>query len=124
MLKEALVFYPKPEIFNTDRGNQYTSKVYTDILKIHKIKISMDGVGGTTDNICIKRFWRSLKYEEIYLNEYRNMKVLKKAINKYMLTYNTKRLYSTIGYQTPDEVYCQAVNNPRSKREKRLRKVS
>jgi putative transposase len=124
VLKEALSFYPKPEIFNTDQGSQYTSKAHTDILKKHDIKISMDGVGRATDNICIERFWRSIKYEEIYLNEYKNMKVLKKAIGKYMLTYNTKRLHSAIGYKTPNEVYYQAVNNLNSKGEKKLQKVS
>ncbi len=60
VLKEALVFYPKPEILNTDQGSQYTSKVHTDILKKHDIKISMDGKGRATDNICIERFWRSI----------------------------------------------------------------
>ncbi len=84
----------------------------------------MDGKGRATDNICIERFWRSIKYEEIYLNEYKNMKVLKKAIEKYMISYNTKRLHSAIGYKTPNEVYYQAVNNSGSKGEKRLQKVS
>jgi putative transposase len=124
VLKEALAFHPKPEIFNTDQGSQYTSKVHTDILKRHNIKISMDGKGRATDNICIERFWRSIKYEEIYLSEYKNMKVLKKAIEKYMLSYNTKRLHSAIGYKTPNEVYYQAVNNSASKGEKKLQKVS
>jgi putative transposase len=124
VLKEALAFHPKPEIFNTDQGSQYTSKAHTDILKRHNIKISMDGKGRATDNICIERFWRSIKYEEIYLNEYKNMKVLKKAIEKYMISYNTKRLHSAIGYKTPNEVYYQAVNNSGSKGEKKLQKVS
>lgn len=70
VLKEALALYPKPEIFNTDQGSQYTAKAHIDILKKHEIKISMDGVGRATDNICIERFWRTIKYEEIYLNEY------------------------------------------------------
>ena len=79
VLNEALSFYPKPEIFNTDQGSQYTSKAHTDILKKHNIKISMDGVGRATDNICIERFWRSIKYEEIYLNEY---KIIKSSYRK------------------------------------------
>lgn len=53
VLNEALTFYPKPEIFNTDQGSQYTSKAHVDILKKHNIKISMDGKGRATDNICI-----------------------------------------------------------------------
>ena len=71
----------------------------------------MDGVGRATDNICIERFWRSIKYEEVYLNEYKNIKVLNRAIEKYMNTYNSKRLHSTIGYKTPNEIYYQAANN-------------
>jgi hypothetical protein len=73
VLNEALAFYPKPEIFNTDQGSQYTSKAHIDILKKYNIKISMDGKGKVTDNICIEKFWRSIKYEEIYLNEYKNI---------------------------------------------------
>ena len=124
VLKEALAFYPKPEIFNTDQGSQYTAKAHIDILKKYTIKISIDGVGRATDNICIERFWRSIKYEEIYLNEYKNMKVLHAAVSKYINTYNKKRLHSAIDYQTPDEVYYQAINNLDSRGEKLLRKVS
>jgi len=124
VLNEALAFYPKPEIFNTDQGSQYTSKAHIDILKKHNIKISMDGKGRATDNICIERFWRSIKYEEIYLNEFKNIKSLNRAIEKYMNSYNKKRLHSAIGYKTPNEVYYQAVNNLDSRREKPLPEVS
>ena len=124
VLKEALAFFPKPEIFNTDQGSQYTAKAHVDILKKHDIRISMDGVGRATDNICIERFWRSIKYEEIYLNEYKNMKQLHLSIEKYINAYNKKRLHSAIDYQTPNEVYYQAINNSDSKGVKLLPKVS
>ncbi len=124
VLKEALLLYPKPEIFNTDQGSQYTSKAHIDILKKHNIQISMDGKGRATDNICIERFWRSIKYEEIYLNEYKNMKVLRKAIENYMIKYNSKRLHSTIDYKTPNEVYYDYINNLGFKGEKLLQSVS
>jgi len=123
VLKDALTLHPKPEIFNTDQGSQYTSKAHTDILKKHNIKISMDGKGRATDNICIERFWRTIKYEEIYLNEYKNIRKLKKAIERYINSYNSKRLHSAIGYQTPNEVYYQAVNNLVSKGVKKLQVV-
>ena len=84
----------------------------------------MDGVGRATDNICIERFWRTIKYEEIYLNEYKNMKSLHKGIEKFIDTYNQKRLHSAIDYQTPNEVYYQAINNSDSKGKKLLLKVS
>jgi len=60
---KMVIYYPNPEIFNTDQGSQYTAKAHVDILKKHDIKISMDGKGRATDNICIERFWRSIKYE-------------------------------------------------------------
>ena len=124
VLKEALALYPKPEIFNTDQGSQYTAKAHVNILKKHNIKISMDGKGRATDNICIERFWRSIKYEEIYLNEYKNMKVLRKAIENYMIKYNSKRLHSAIDYKTPNEVYYDYINNLGFKGEKLLQSVS
>ena len=71
----------------------------------------MDGVGRATDNIAIERFWRTIKYEEIYLNEYKNIKALYRAIKRYINSYNSKRLHSAIGYKTPNEVYYQADNN-------------
>jgi putative transposase len=71
----------------------------------------MDGVGRATDNICIERFWRTIKYEEIYLNECKNIKNLNREIEKYIYRYNGKRLHSAIGYQTPNEVYCEPENN-------------
>ncbi len=83
----------------------------------------MDGKGRATDNICIERFWRTIKYEEIYLNEYKNIKKLKKAIVRYMNSYNSKRLHSAIGYQTPNEVYYQTLNNLVSKGVKKLQVV-
>ena len=124
VLNEALALYPKPEIFNTDQGSQYTSKAHINILKKHQIKISMDGVGRATDNICIERFWRTIKYEEIYLNEYKNVKVLNLAIEKYIESYNKKRLHSAIEYKTPNEVYYQAINNLDSKGAKLSHKIS
>ncbi|HIC78607.1 MAG TPA: IS3 family transposase [Sulfurovum sp.] len=77
VLNDALQRYPKPEIFNTDQGSQYTSNEHTEILKKHQIKISMDGKGRATDNIAIERFWRTIKYEDLYINEYKNVKEIK-----------------------------------------------
>ena len=124
VLNEALALYPTPKIFNTDQGSQYTSKEHTGILKKHGIKISMDGVERATDNIAIERFWRSIKYEEIYFNEYKNIKALNRAIEKYMNSYNQRRLHSAIGYKTPNEVYYQADNNLDAKGVKPLPLVS
>jgi len=122
VLKEALSLYPKPEIFNTDQGSQYTAEAHIEILKQHNIKISMDGKERAIDNICIERFWRTIKYEDIYLNEYSTIKGLRTGITQYMNLYNGKRLHSAIDYQTPNEVYFKGVNNLSSDNEKLLLK--
>lgn len=111
VLNEALALYPKPEIFNTDQGSQYTAQAHVEILKKYDIKISMDGKGRSIDNICIERFWRSIKYEEIYLNHYKSMSELRYSIDNYMTKYNSRRLHSAIGNKTPNEVYFKAINN-------------
>ena len=124
ILNEALYLYPNPDIFNTDQGSQYTAKAHVDILKAHNIQISMDGKGRATDNICIERFWRSIKYEEIYLNDYKSMNELRYSINQYMEKYNSRRLHSTLGNITPNEVYFKAINKLAYKTNILLQKVS
>ena len=123
VLKEALSLYPKPEIFNSDQGSQYTAKEHVDILKKHDIKISMDGKGRSIDNICIERFWRTIQYEEIYLNDYKSMNELRYSIKNYIEKYNTKRLHSAIDNKTPNEVYFKYINNLKFQH-KELPKVS
>ena len=73
-----------PKIVNTDQGVQYTSKMFTDLLKEKQIKISMDSKGRAFDNIFIERLWRSLKYEEVYLKNYQTVKEAEKSIKNYM----------------------------------------
>ena len=121
VLNEALSLYPKPEIFNTDQGSQYTAQAHVDILNKHNIKISMDGKGRSIDNIVIERFWRSIKYEELYLNDYKSMSELRYSIDNYMTKYNSKRLHSALGNKTPNEIYFKSINNIDSKL---LQKVS
>ena len=110
VLNQALSLYPKPEIFNSDQGSQYTAQAHVDILKEHDIKISMDGKGRSIDNICIERFWRTIKYEEIYLNDYKSMSELRYSIDSYIQKYNSRRLHSALGNKTPNEIYNKAVN--------------
>jgi putative transposase len=104
-LQDAIRIYGIPGIFNTDQGSQFTSDDFIAILINHQIQISMDGVGRALDNVFIERLWRSLKYEEIYLNSYENMKELKEAIKRYFRFYNTKRFHQSLDYVTPDEKY-------------------
>ena len=105
VLKEALRKYGVPEIFNSDQGSQYTAKEHINILAKHSIIISMDGKGRSIDNIAIERFWRTLKYEEVYPRSYTTLKEAKEHINRYIRIYNTQRLHSALNYKTPDEVY-------------------
>ena len=72
-LEEALSLYGTPQIFNTDQGSQFTSDDFTDILKKHDIKISMDGQGRWRDNVFIERLWKSVKYEDVYLKAYNSI---------------------------------------------------
>ena len=104
-LKSAIRQYGRPDIFNTDQGSQYTGKDYTGVLLEHEIKISMDGKGRAMDNIFIERLWRSVKYEEIYLHEYQNVKDLIVALKKYFNFYNFERTHQSLDDQMPIEVY-------------------
>jgi len=97
----------KPGIFNTDQGAQFTSEDFTDILKSHDIAISMDGKGRYLDNIFIERLWRSLKYEEVYLKAYENIREARSSIAEWIRFYNFDRPHQALGYQTPWEVYQQ-----------------
>lgn len=113
-LNEALDKYGKPEIFNSDQGSQFTSTDFTSVLLENDIKISMDGKGRWADNILIERFFRSLKYEEVYLKHYDNLKEAKIDVAKYIEFYNTRRKHSSLGYNTPDDVYFKRVDfNPK-----------
>ena len=105
VLKAALEKYGKPEIFNTDQGSQYTSHKHTQLLIEKGIKISMDGKGRATDNIAIERFWRSAKYENIYIQEYATIRELKNGIDDYIAFYNYKRFHQSLKYQKPMNVY-------------------
>jgi putative transposase len=111
-LERALRLFPKPDIFNTDQGAQFTGNSFTGVLKAHGIKISMDGKGRALDNIFIERLWRSVKYEEIYLNEYQNVSHLKQSLKKYFHFYNTERPHQSLEYRTPVEFNRAATQLP------------
>ena len=95
----------KPIILNSDQGCQFTSDEYRQHLKEHGIRQSMDGKSRWADNIMIERWFRTLKYEEIYLNEYDSPKQLREAIAAYVHKYNFDRCHSAIDNQTPASVY-------------------
>lgn len=103
-LKEALTLYGRPQIFNTDQGSQFTADDFTQVLKDHDIKISMDGRGRWMDNVFIERLWRSVKYQDIYLKAYGSMGELKEGLKKWFNRYD-KRRHRGLDGQTPDAVY-------------------
>jgi len=89
-----------PEIFNTDQGSQFTSKEYTDILKDHTIMISMDGKGRVFDNSFIERFWRTVKYEEVYLKDYTNVWQAIQSLGDFFRRYNEERIHTKMRNRT------------------------
>jgi len=94
-----------PKVFNTDQGAQYTSKRFCETLLNRGVNISMDHKGRCFDNIFIERLWRSVKYEEVYLNEYANGTEAYEGISKYMTFYNQERRHTALNKQTPEEVH-------------------
>ncbi len=109
VLEEAISRYGSPEIFNSDQGSQYTGKEHTALLEKHGIKISMNGKGRSIDNIAIERFFRTLKYEEVYVKEYDNIKALRQGIECFIGFYNFNRLHSALDYDKPMNVYMPAL---------------
>jgi putative transposase len=109
-LEEALS-KGNPEIFNTDQGSQFTSEAFTDLLKEHGVRISMDGKGSYNDNLFIERLWRTVKYEEVYLKAYEDGREARISLGEYFHFYNTTRPHQSLGYLTPGEVYADAVEN-------------
>ena len=99
----------KPEILNSDQGCQFTRQKYKDFLKANKIKQSMDGKSRWADNIMIERWFRTFKYEEAYLTEWKNIKEARQAIAAYIHKYNFERCHSAIGNVPPASVYYPAM---------------
>ncbi len=97
----------KPQIFNTDQGCQFTSTRWIKQLVDRDIRVSMDGKGSWVDNVIIERFWRSLKHEEVYLKAYEDIPDAVNNIGQYIQRYNTWRVHSVFGDQTPMEVYSE-----------------
>jgi putative transposase len=95
----------RPEIFNSDQGSQFTSLDYIKLLKDADVKISMDGKGRAIDNIFTERFWRSLKYEEVYLKDYESPREARAGIADYIGYYNFARPHMSLDYGIPGEVY-------------------
>jgi putative transposase len=103
-LEKALII-SKPEIFNMDQGVQFTAADFISRLEGHSIQISMDGRGRVHDNIFVERLWRTVKYEEVYLHDYRSVSEARCRLAAYFQFYNMERIHEALGYRTPCEVY-------------------
>ncbi len=104
-LEEAITRYGAPEIFNTDQGSQFTSAEFTDVLKTHGIRISMDGKGCWRDNVFVERLWRTVKYEEVYLKAYDTVSAAKASLATFFDYYNRRRPHQSLDDETPDAIY-------------------
>jgi len=104
-LKVAVSKYGAHAIINSDQGSQFTSTEYTSYLKEQKIRQSMDGKARWVDNVIIERWFKSLKCDNIYINEYKTPRELRLGIKAYVNEYNYERPHKSIGYQYPEKVY-------------------
>lgn len=105
-LKQALTRFGRPEIFNTDQGSQFTSWEFTKVLSDAGVQISMDGKGAWRDNVVVERFWRTIKYEEVYIHACINVPEARDAIGRDILFFNSRRPHTSLDGQTRDQAYC------------------
>ena len=96
----------KPEIINSDQGSHFTNQAYLDFLESCQVKISMDGRGQALDNVRTERFFRSLKYDDIYIKEYISPKEMIAGVNNYIHDYNFIRPHASLNGMTPD-AFCK-----------------
>lgn len=107
-LEMAIATGYKPVIINSDQGCQFTSQEWLYSLSLLNIRVSMDGKGRAIDNIPIERFWRTLKYEEVYLKSYENVEEARKEIMAYIQWYNHQRPHSRLDKLSPWNVMSQS----------------
>jgi len=108
-LEEALTI-TEPEIFNSDLGSQFTSGEFVGRLTASGILVSHDGRGRCFDNIFVERLWRSVKYEEVYLKDYRVVPEARIGLANYFRFYNGERLHQSLDYKTPETLFWQGNN--------------
>lgn len=108
-LEEAIRIYGQPEIFNSDQGATFTSPDFTKVLLDLEVKISMDGKGRALDNIITERLWRTIKYDEVYLKDYADMKEAKESLGAFIDKYNHFRPHSSCDGQPPMVFYTSSL---------------
>ena len=104
-VKDAVRKHGAPLVPNSDQGSQFTSLKYVETLNELNIRISMDGKGRALDNSITERFWRTLKWEEIYIMQYETPRTLRRGVDAYIHYYNCERGHQSLNGETPDNVY-------------------
>lgn len=105
VIEQAFSRHGTPEIVNTDQGSQFTATEFTDVVLAKGCKLSMDGRGAWRDNVFVERFWRSVKYERVYLRAYDSVSAARTDIAQYIDSFNVQRPHSSLADATPDEFY-------------------
>ena len=113
-MEEAIVRYGAPDIFNTDRGAQFTSEAFTGALKAHGVRISMDGKGRWPGDVYVECLWRSLKQEEVYRHRYETVREAEKRIADYLRYFNEERPHQGLDNRTPDDVFFERKPLPKA----------
>ena len=109
VLRNAVLVHGKPDIINSDQGSQFTSDEYISYVKsLETIRISMDGKGRAIDNVYIERFWRTIKYDKLYLQELQTGRDVWRACEEFISYYNYRREHSSLDDNTPEYVYKSA----------------
>ena len=120
-LEEALSKYKTPDIFNSGQGSQFTSLEFTGKLLTAGILISMDGKGRVFDNIFVEQLWRSVKYKNIYLNDYQVIPEARHGLKNYFEFYNNERFHQALKYKTSWQVYSSVLSRRSEKKEVNFR---
>jgi putative transposase len=107
-MREAMERHGVPAIANSDQGSQFTSDGYIALMTSAGVRRSMDGKARWVDNVVIERWFRSLKTEYVYINEYGSPRELRAGIAEYVRAYNSRRPHQSLDYKTPEDVYLSA----------------
>ena len=94
-----------PGIINTDQGCQFTSAAWVEMVENAGVQVSMDGRGRWADNIVIERFWRTIKYENVFLQSYESVTNARNKLGEFIEFYNERRPHQNLAYATPAEVW-------------------
>lgn len=110
-VETAFEDYGIPAYVNSDQGVTYSSHEYITLLADRGVAQSMDGKGRWVDNVICERAFRSIKQECVYINDYFTPNDLRMLISGYIDDYNSRRLHSSLGYETPAEWYCSGIGS-------------